>query len=163
MQVLVWKDTGHVLSISSLPVLLLVWHPTECWALLSRACSHRYVCVCHQETALPEDWVGFMNQWPRSSLSDFKGGDASFPPCHRDVPGDWGIAGRSTAARSRPARCLLPTGNRLFGSKQCPGTEHLSPCTSQLRAHSPISKRWRRNWQKAVSSCCAWLGFLPHF
>lgn len=77
-----------------MPILLLVWHPSECWAILGLACRHRYVCVCNQEIALPEDWVGFMNQWPHSSPNDFTVGDASFPPCHCDVPSDLGISGR---------------------------------------------------------------------
>lgn len=72
---------------------------------------------------------------------------------------------RSSTAHSHSASHLLPMVNGWFCSKWCPRTEHLHPYGSQLRAHNyySTSVHRRRNWEKAVSSCSAWLEFLPHY
>lgn len=70
-----------------------------------------------------------------------------------------------SSARSHSASHLLLMVNGCFRSKWCPRTEHLYPYSSQLRAHSycSIPVHRRRNWENAVSSCSAWLEFLPHY
>lgn len=95
VQELAWKNTRHVLlSISLMPVFLLVRYPSVYWAILSPAHGHLYACIHTQETALAEDWTGFMNQWPGRSFSDTEAGHASFPPCCCDTPRDLSVSGR---------------------------------------------------------------------
>lgn len=64
------------------------------WAILSPARGHTYICSHTQETALAEDRIGFMNQWPCGSYSDTEAGDASFPLCRCDTSRDLGVSGR---------------------------------------------------------------------
>lgn len=64
--------------------LLLVWHPSIYWAILSLAHEHTHMGICTQGTALAEDWIGFIHQ----------SGIASLPLCCCDTPWNLGVSVR---------------------------------------------------------------------
>lgn len=132
-------------------VLLLAWHPSDYWAILSPAHEHMYICICTQETALAEDWIGFMNQWPCGSFSDTEAEDASFPPCHCDTPRDLCVSGREkywsnllkdscklwliawNFTSSKHAQLEITATHKELEDVQQEGTSALSPVVSYHR------------------------------
>lgn len=78
------KYTARSFSYFFKAVLLLVWHPSIYWAILSLAHEHTHMGICTQETALAEDWIGFIHQ----------SGIASLPLCCCDTPWNLGVSVR---------------------------------------------------------------------